>query len=75
MASDPSTAQDLFGQLEQAAREMVRETKTVPEKAPAPAPAKPKDSVVETRLKDLHPDTLTPREALDLIYELKGLAG
>ena len=43
--------------------------------AAAPAAAKPKDSVVEARLKDLHPDTLTPREALDLIYELKGLTG
>ena len=42
---------------------------------PPPAPSQPKDSAVEARLKDLHPDTLTPREALDLIYELKGLAG
>jgi topoisomerase IV subunit B len=39
MASDPSTAQDLFGQLEQAAREMVRETKTTPAAPPAPAKA------------------------------------
>ncbi|NHF73429.1 DNA mismatch repair protein MutS [Paracoccus xiamenensis] len=41
---------------------------------PPPAPAKSRDSAVEARLKDLHPDSLTPREALDLIYELKGLA-
>ncbi len=38
---------------------------------PAPAPAKP--SVVEDRLKEILPDDLSPREALDLIYELRGL--
>ena len=41
--------------------------------APPPAPAKPKESEAETRLRGLNPDALTPREALDLIYELKGL--
>ena len=30
-------------------------------------------SEVEARLKDLHPDELTPRDALQLIYELKGM--
>jgi len=39
--------------------------------APALQPAKP--SPVADRLKDIHPDMLTPREALDLIYELKAL--
>ncbi|MCC7320074.1 MAG: DNA mismatch repair protein MutS [Rubellimicrobium sp.] len=38
-----------------------------------PPPAQPRRSVVEDRLRALHPDMLTPREALDLIYELKGL--
>ena len=37
---------------------------------PAPQAAPAKSSEVEDRLKDIHPDTLTPREALDLIYEL-----
>jgi DNA mismatch repair protein MutS len=42
--------------------------------APAQAPAaKPKSSVVEARLKDIHPDELTPIEALRLVYELRGL--
>ncbi|MFD1794736.1 DNA mismatch repair protein MutS [Paracoccus aurantiacus] len=41
---------------------------------PAPAPTKAKESAAEARLHDIHPDSLTPREALDLIYELKGLA-
>ena len=41
---------------------------------PAPKPAAPaKESVVEERLKEVLPDALTPREALNLIYELKGL--
>ncbi|MDT8345245.1 MAG: DNA mismatch repair protein MutS, partial [Thermohalobaculum sp.] len=39
---------------------------------PAPAPA-PKVSAVEARLGAIHPDELTPREALDLIYELRAM--
>ena len=41
---------------------------------PAPAPAPMRQSVVETRLAEVLPDTLSPREALDLLYELKGLS-
>ena len=40
---------------------------------PAPAPQPVKPSPIADRLKDIHPDMLTPREALDLIYELKSL--
>ena len=40
---------------------------------PAVAPVKPSD--VEDRLKAVLPDELTPREALALIYELRGLLG
>jgi len=43
--------------------------------SPAPAPAPAGRSEVETRLADILPDELSPREALDLIYELKALAG
>ena len=42
--------------------------------APPAPPQKPKTSAVEERLKDIHPDELTPMEALKLIYEIKGLA-
>ncbi len=38
---------------------------------PAPALAKPKRSPVLDMLKNIHPDALSPREALDLIYKLK----
>ena len=41
---------------------------------PTPAPATSKTSHLEARLKDIHPDTLSPRAALDLIYELKEMA-
>ncbi|MGR3711150.1 MAG: MutS-related protein, partial [Alterinioella nitratireducens] len=41
--------------------------------APPPAPSKP--SPLLDRLKSIHPDTLSPRDALDLIYELKELSG
>ncbi|MGZ9809125.1 DNA mismatch repair protein MutS [Pseudoroseicyclus sp. H15] len=39
---------------------------------PAPKPAA-RESDVEAALRDVLPDELTPREALDLVYRLKGL--
>ncbi|MCZ4261357.1 DNA mismatch repair protein MutS [Limimaricola sp. G21655-S1] len=39
----------------------------------APEPAAPTVSAVEARLRELHPDELTPRAALELVYELHGL--
>ncbi len=42
---------------------------------PAPVPAKAKASPLDARMKDVHPDQMSPREALDLIYELKSLTG
>ncbi len=41
-------------------------------RAPAPAPA-PKASPVEARLREVMPDELSPRDALALIYELRGM--
>jgi DNA mismatch repair protein MutS len=41
--------------------------------APPAAPTQPKVSAVEERLKTVHPDELTPIEALRLVYEIKGL--
>jgi DNA mismatch repair protein MutS len=38
-----------------------------------PAPEPKKQSPVEARLRDIHPDALTPRDALALIYELRAL--
>ncbi|SFR54036.1 DNA mismatch repair protein MutS [Yoonia tamlensis] len=40
---------------------------------PAPAPVQAKESKVEARLKDVLPDELTPKDALALIYELRGM--
>ena len=39
--------------------------------SPPPAPAAP--SAIEARLREVNPDMLTPREALELVYELKAL--
>ncbi|MFU8778298.1 MAG: DNA mismatch repair protein MutS, partial [Roseovarius sp.] len=39
-----------------------------------PTPSPPRDSALEKRIAAILPDTLTPREALDLIYELKALS-
>ena len=41
--------------------------------APPEVPAPPRRSEVEARLAEIHPDGLTPREALALIYELREL--
>ena len=35
----------------------------------------PRNSAVEEMLRDIHPDDLTPREALELLYKLKEAAG
>ena len=40
---------------------------------PAPQPTAAKPSAVEARLRNTHPDALTPREALALLYDLKAL--
>ncbi|AJE44936.1 DNA mismatch repair protein MutS [Celeribacter indicus] len=40
---------------------------------PAPAPAAPKESAVEKKLAGVSPDELSPREALQLLYDLKAL--
>ncbi|MEM9268949.1 MAG: DNA mismatch repair protein MutS, partial [Pseudomonadota bacterium] len=41
---------------------------------PARPPVKAASSEVEARLKDVLPDLMSPKEALDLLYELKSLA-
>ncbi|WP_299735924.1 DNA mismatch repair protein MutS [uncultured Roseobacter sp.] len=41
---------------------------------PTPAPAPPKTSHVEEVLADIHPDELTPRQALETLYKLKEAA-
>ncbi len=41
--------------------------------APAPAAAPSGPSEVEQKLEDIHPDDLTPRQALQILYDLKGL--
>jgi DNA mismatch repair protein MutS len=38
-----------------------------------PPPAPPKESAVEAMLDDIHPDELTPREALEVLYRLKAV--
>ncbi|WP_108503206.1 DNA mismatch repair protein MutS [Paracoccus indicus] len=42
-------------------------------RAAPPAPAPAKSSPLDAALKAVHPDSLTPREALDLVYQLKAL--
>jgi DNA mismatch repair protein MutS len=44
-------------------------------RAAPPPPPIAKRSAVEDRLRTLHPDEMTPREALEAMYALKGLLG
>ena len=41
---------------------------------PAPAPAAPKSSPVTDRIEAINPDDMSPREALEALYELKQLS-
>ena len=41
--------------------------------APAARTAAPRESAAEDRLREVHPDALSPRQALELVYELKAL--
>jgi hypothetical protein len=43
--------------------------------APRSAPPPPARSAVEARLRDILPDDLSPREALEHLYELRGASG
>lgn len=47
--------------------------RAAPAVAAARAPARA--SAVEARLKDLHPDEMSPREALQILYDLKAMIG
>jgi DNA mismatch repair protein MutS len=40
-----------------------------------PAPAGPRESAAEVELQAINPDELTPKDALDALYRLKGLLG
>ncbi|HOO52555.1 MAG TPA: hypothetical protein PLK94_14865, partial [Alphaproteobacteria bacterium] len=40
---------------------------------PVPSPRKAKTSKIEERLAEINPDSLSPKEALDLMYQLKTL--
>ena len=56
-----------------AARDVVIDDLPLFAATPTQAPPSAPDSAVESRLAEILPDTLTPREALNLIYELRDL--
>ena len=76
-ASVVSRARDILAQLESGARAGKTGTKSLLDELPlfsATPPAPPlKLSKAAARIDDILPDELTPREALNLIYELKAL--
>jgi DNA mismatch repair protein MutS len=45
----------------------------LPKSVTARAEPPPRESAAEALLRELRPDELTPREALDLVYQLKAL--
>ncbi|ARC36278.1 DNA mismatch repair protein MutS [Paracoccus yeei] len=82
-ASVVERARDILHQLESGAREGARPVALLDDlplfRAAPPAPparARPQPaSAVEERLRGLNPDEMTAREALDLVYELRGMLG
>ena len=74
-------ARDILAQLEQSVREGHSGARALLGDLPlfsappeAPAPGAARHSHVEERLAGIHPDELTPKEALSLLYELKALS-
>ena len=74
-------ARDVLAQLEKGAREGTNPAKNLLDDLPlfsavpsAPQPAKPAPSKLKEKLAGVHPDELTPKQALNLIYELKTLS-
>ncbi|MDF0603726.1 DNA mismatch repair protein MutS [Psychromarinibacter sp. C21-152] len=76
-------ARDVLAQLEEGAREgksgakMLLDDLPLFSAAPPAPPPQPKQgpSPLEQRLAEIHPDDLSPRDALDLLYQLKSLSG
>ncbi len=75
-------ARDVLEKLEAGAREGAGAAQVLAQELPlfaarpAPAaPVRPRCSAIETRLREIHPDRLSPRDALELVYELKDLLG
>ncbi len=71
-------AEEVLAELEKSdqAGAVAKLAEDLPLFAPRPRPTvAARTSVVEQRLKSVNPDDLTARQALDLLYELKGLAG
>lgn len=74
-------ARDVLEKLEAGAREgsgaataLAQELPLFAAHVPQPMARPATESAVEKKLKDVHPDSLSPREALDLVYELTTLA-
>ena len=70
-------ARDILHQLESGEREGAKPAALLDDlplfrAAPPPAP-RPRVSAVEERLRALNPDTISAREALDLLYDLRGM--
>ena len=77
-AAAVARAEEVLAQLEQGeqAGNLARLADDLPlfsAAAATPAPAAAESSAVEERLAEIQPDELTPRQALELLYELKGL--
>ena len=71
-------ARALLDMLEKGEREGARASRLIDDlplfaAAAAPVPPPSPQSAVEKALREVHPDELTPREALDLIYRLRDL--
>jgi DNA mismatch repair protein MutS len=74
-----SRAREVLDALEKGEREGGRQKALIDDlplfaAKPVPAPDPKKQSAAEDRLRDILPDELSPKQALDLLYELKRLS-
>jgi len=74
-------AREVLGMLERGdqgqrgAKTLIDDLPLFSARAPEPVRPQPRPSQVEERLKAVHPDALSPREALALVYELREMVG
>ena len=73
-------AKEVLERLEQGAREgsgaaaaLAQDLPLFAAHVPQPMTTAPSTSALEARMGEIHPDSLSPREALDLVYELRAL--
>lgn len=73
-ASVIARAADILQQLEKEQRAAPKVAETLPLFSYMPPPPEPKNNALLEEIKNISPDNLTPKEALEMLYKLKAMA-